>query len=164
MGLNDLLKDKKISGFSKLVEDGILGPATKNAIRQLQSKIGTTVDGLWGPNTRSKFKKSGLTAYKTGGLADFTGPAWLDGTKSKPELVLNQKDTQNFLILRDILSSFIKNPRNNTNNSGDNYFEIYINVDEIGSQYDVEKIANDVQDLIRRDSANRNVNVTGIKR
>lgn len=164
MGLNDLLKDKKISGFSKLVEDGILGPATKNAIRQLQAKIGTTVDGLWGPNTRSKFKKSGLTAYKTGGLADFTGPAWLDGTKSKPELVLNQEDTQNFLILRDILSSFIKNLRDNTNNSGDNYFEIYINVDEIGSQYDVEKIANDVQDLIRRDAANRNVNVTGIKR
>ena len=164
MGLNDLLKDKKISGFSKLVEDGILGPATKNAIRQLQAKIGTTVDGLWGPNTRSKFKKSGLTAYKTGGLADFTGPAWLDGTKSKPELVLNQEDTQNFLILKDILSSFIKNPRDNTNNSGDNYFEIYINVDEIGSQYDVEKIANDVQDLIRRDAANRNVNVTGIKR
>jgi hypothetical protein len=27
--------------------------------------------------------------YKTGGLADYTGPAWLDGTKSKPELVLD---------------------------------------------------------------------------
>jgi hypothetical protein len=29
--------------------------------------------------------------FKTGGLADFTGPAWLDGTKSKPEYVLNSK-------------------------------------------------------------------------
>lgn len=35
--------------------------------------------------------------YKTGGLADFTGPAWLDGTASKPELVLNATDTQNML-------------------------------------------------------------------
>jgi hypothetical protein len=35
------------------------------------------------------FKKSDVTAYKTGGLADFTGPAWLDGTKSKPEYILN---------------------------------------------------------------------------
>jgi hypothetical protein len=34
-----------------------------------------------------------LRGYKTGGLADFTGPAWLDGTKARPELVLNQRDT-----------------------------------------------------------------------
>lgn len=35
--------------------------------------------------------------FATGGIADFTGPAWLDGTKSKPELVLNSGDTQNLL-------------------------------------------------------------------
>jgi hypothetical protein len=29
--------------------------------------------------------------FKTGGLADFTGPAWLDGTPSKPEYILNAK-------------------------------------------------------------------------
>jgi hypothetical protein len=38
-----------------------------------------------------------LNAFKTGGLADFTGPAWLDGTKARPELVLNQRDTANFI-------------------------------------------------------------------
>lgn len=38
-----------------------------------------------------------LERYATGGLADFTGPAWLDGSKSKPELVLNSKDTENLL-------------------------------------------------------------------
>ena len=38
-----------------------------------------------------------LTTYATGGLADFTGPAWLDGTSSKPELVLNPEDTENLL-------------------------------------------------------------------
>lgn len=38
-----------------------------------------------------------VTKYKTGGLADFTGPAWLDGTESSPELVLNATDTQNML-------------------------------------------------------------------
>jgi len=31
--------------------------------------------------------------YGTGGLADFTGPAWLDGTRSNPELILNARDT-----------------------------------------------------------------------
>lgn len=35
--------------------------------------------------------------FKKGGLADFTGPAWLDGTSNKPELVLNATDTENIL-------------------------------------------------------------------
>ena len=31
--------------------------------------------------------------YKNGGLVDFTGPAWVDGTKSKPEAFLSAEDT-----------------------------------------------------------------------
>lgn len=38
-----------------------------------------------------------MTRMATGGLADFTGPAFLDGTFTKPELVLNPTDTQNML-------------------------------------------------------------------
>ena len=40
-------------------------------------------------------------AFKSGGMADFTGPAWLDGTKSAPEAVLNAAQTQAFLKLAD---------------------------------------------------------------
>jgi hypothetical protein len=36
------------------------------------------------------------THFKTGGLADFTGPAWLDGTKSNPEYILNAEQTKAF--------------------------------------------------------------------
>lgn len=49
------------------------------------------------------FKKSDVKAYKTGGLVDYTGLAQLDGTPSRPELVLNPKDTENFIGLRDAL-------------------------------------------------------------
>ena len=42
-------------------------------------------------------KNQVMLKYATGGLADFTGPAWLDGSKSKPEMVLNAKDTENIL-------------------------------------------------------------------
>lgn len=35
-----------------------------------------------------------LSGYATGGMADFTGPAWLDGTKKKPEAVLNADQTR----------------------------------------------------------------------
>lgn len=33
-------------------------------------------------------------AFASGGLNTFTGPAWLDGTKQKPEYVLNAEDTE----------------------------------------------------------------------
>lgn len=49
------------------------------------------------------FKKSDVKAYKTGGLVDYTGIAQVDGTKAKPELMLNAADTENFLNLRDAL-------------------------------------------------------------
>lgn len=42
-------------------------------------------------------KNQVMLKYATGGLADFTGPAWLDGSKSRPEMVLNAKDTANIL-------------------------------------------------------------------
>ena len=44
-----------------------------------------------------------MKAYKTGGLVDYTGLAHLHGTPGKPELVLNAKDTQNFMALTDTL-------------------------------------------------------------
>ena len=48
--------------------------------------------------------------YATGGLADYTGLAKVDGSKQKPELVLNQNDTQNFLLLRDYLRKISAKP------------------------------------------------------
>lgn len=44
--------------------------------------------------------------YASGGMNYRTGLAWLDGTPSKPEMVLNAADTANFLALRDSLRNF----------------------------------------------------------
>lgn len=54
------------------------------------------------------FKKSDVKAYKTGGLVDYTGLAQLDGTPRKPELVLDAKDTENFIALKDALRSMVE--------------------------------------------------------
>ena len=48
-------------------------------------------------SSSNSINKNLLSRFATGGLADFTGPAWVDGSKSKPELVLNSKDTENVL-------------------------------------------------------------------
>jgi hypothetical protein len=72
-------------------------------------------------------------------LADFTGPAWLDGTKSKPELVLNARDTENFIQLKNILGSLLgRSSTASTENNGDITYDIDINVESIGSDYDVD--------------------------
>ena len=89
-----------------------------------------------------------------GGLADYTGFAWLDGTRSNPEVVLDAEDSRNFIQLRDILRNF------GTSNSfgGETYIDVKINVDEIGSDYDVERLAEKVKDEIYRNAQYRNVN------
>ena len=105
------------------------------------------------------FKKSDVKAYKKGGLADFTGPAWLDGTKSKPELVLNAQDTQNFIALKDVLSDLMSsNFSSNTPKGGDNYYEVNIQVDELSNDYDVDQLAARVKKIINDDGRYRNVN------
>jgi peptidoglycan hydrolase-like protein with peptidoglycan-binding domain len=95
-------------GYGKLTEDGILGPATTKAIKQFQKEKGLTVDGIIGPKTLEALRKAlsgggkggggkgqikAIAKYKAGGLVDFTGPAWVDGTKSKPEAFLSASDT-----------------------------------------------------------------------
>ena len=99
----------------------------------------------------------GWTGFKTGGLADFTGPAWLDGTKSRPEIVLNQQDSANFIMLRDILADVLHaSPADTRSGSGDNYIDIQINVEEIKDDYDVEQMANKIRSMLYNDATYRN--------
>jgi hypothetical protein len=101
--------------------------------------------------------KKQLSTYKTGGLADFTGPAWLDGTPSRPEYVLNAAQTEKFFSLIDALEHYDTNSKNEKP-SGDNYFDIEINVEKIEDDYDVEQIADKIRRMICEDATYRNVN------
>jgi hypothetical protein len=112
-------------------------------------------------NIRQKIKNT--RKFKTGGLADFTGPAWLDGTKSRPEYVLNAEQTKHFFTLVDVLDGF-KNNESSSEKSGDNYFDIAINVEKLESDYDVEQIANKIRDMIYEDASYRNVNAINLIR
>lgn len=102
--------------------------------------------------------------YASGGLADYTGPAWLDGSKTSPELVLSPQDTENFLILKDVLANLINRGSSNDNSNGDNYFEIHIDVDKISGDYDVDQMVERVQQKIAEQSRYRNVNIINMMR
>ena len=108
--------------------------------------------------TNRKSTKGAAYKYKTGGLADYTGPAWLDGTKTKPELVLNAQDTRNFIALKDTLSSLQGRSFTNQSN-GDLNFDIDINVEKIDNDYDVKKVASMVKQEIVKSANYRNVNI-----
>lgn len=71
---------------------------TLAAIDQIPNTVGagdakTTIDGK---------------AYAKGGLVDYTGLAWVDGTPDDPELMLNSGDTQNILAAASVANSLDK--------------------------------------------------------
>ena len=123
-----------------------------------------SLNGISSPYIIYPNQKLKLPAYKTGGIADFTGPAWLDGSKTKPELILNARDTENFIILKDVLSGILKNASSIKPSSGDNYFDIDIQVDEIANDYDVDQMAERIKQNIYEDSTYRNVNAVNFLR
>ena len=137
----------------------------------VQSIVNDIVNSGWDDSYyRRKYGISSLSdysyyAFKTGGLADFTGPAWLDGTKAKPEIILNAQDSANFIALKDILASLLNvqgGGLNGTKN-GDNYFDIDISAN-IGSDYDVDRLAERLKQNIYNDGQYRNVNTINFLR
>ena len=98
-----------------------------------------------------------IKRYATGGLNTQSGLAWLDGTASSPELVLNARDTQNFIELKDVLTNLKSNGGLNLN-GGDNYYDIKVQVDSLGSDYDVDKAIDRIKARLAQDGAYRNVN------
>ena len=133
---------------------GTYGDKTVKAVKSFQKAVGVSQTGKVGDKTRKKFKALG---YKTGGLATSTGPAWLDGTPSKPELVLNARDTQNFIALKDVLAKAMNGMGDTSNTYGDILYEININVDKIEKDYDVDRVVDKVKKEIIKGAGYRNV-------
>ena len=140
----------------------VFGPKTAAQIRDLVNRGVGKMDGSSDVNnySYSKMKAKKWKKYKTGGFADYTGPAWLDGTKARPEAVLNAQQTQNFIALRDTLDSI----KGINAKSGDNYYDIHIDVDQISNDYDVEKMMEKMQKIIVDNASYRNVNAIDLGR
>ena len=105
------------------------------------------------------FIVSSAMAYKHGGFADFTGPAWLDGTKSEPEAVLNAKQTK---LFTSMVSSLERTTANNSNinsalgssyNIGD--INTNINVEKLDNETDIDRVARQVENRIMKSIRNR---------
>ena len=99
-----------------------------------------------------RLQKRNGRKYATGGYVDYTGPAWVDGTKAKPEYMLNSTQTAQFEKLVSILDSiFIKTPNYSTRNipsqetSKEAIFNFNIDVQKMSDDYDVDQLINRIQ-------------------
>lgn len=109
--------------------------------------------------------------YAKGGLVDFTGPAWVDGTKSAPEAFLNAKQTALIGDFAKMLEKVYLNipsmPAIDYDGTGGgsniSVGDIIVNVDSLSSDEDYEDMAARVMDTIA-DELTRNAVVGGIRR
>ena len=76
-------------------------------------------------------------AYKTGGMVDYTGPAWVDGTKSHPEAFLSAYQTEQIGALAGALDSNTVN--NVSGDSNISFGSINFNVASMSSAADGRK-------------------------
>lgn len=92
--------------------------------------------------------------FAKGGLVDFTGPAWVDGTSEQPEAFLSSEDTARIGEAAKILADipWMDRDTNNasvvTNNGGDVSVEINLNIDHISSDTDIDEMIQRVKDEI----------------
>ena len=145
-------KNLEAKGFNYNEIQGIIN----KLVAEGKVNSGAWVGAYYGIRNLSPYA---MSKFKSGGLADFTGPAWLDGTKSHPELVLDATDSQNFITLKNILAQLLNGQGIETIGSGggDNYFDIDISA-ELGSDYDVDQLADRIKKQIYDNGTYRNVN------
>ena len=93
--------------------------------------------------------------YAQGGLVPYTGPAWVDGTPSRPEAFLSADDTERIGQLTQLLenipffNSTIPSDNISTTNIGDTTIEVNITIENVSSDYDVDQAVERVkQDIV----------------
>lgn len=98
--------------------------------------------------------------YATGGMVYGTGPAWLDGTFSKPEAVLNAMQTKAFLSFTDDLAA-LRAEGGLSSSSSVVIDNICFNVESMSSVADGEKAFNAFVDKFKEIGAKQGISVLG---
>jgi hypothetical protein len=103
--------------------------------------------------SKSKYHVVGdkVKKFATGGLVDYTGPAWVDGTLDEPESFLSAEDTKRIGQAAELLASlpfFSGGSINNSVNNGDSLIEVHINIENISSDVDLDNALDKMKNAI----------------
>ena len=146
---NSGLSDEQLNLFLSIINS--LNRNNNNSSNRTGISIAGRPNGIWDVRQLK---------YATGGLNTTTGPAWLDGTKTAPEYVLNAEQTKAFLSLVNSLTSYSAT----STPLGNNYYNVQIEVDQLANDYDVEQLMNKMKRVIADDALYRNVNAVDLGR
>lgn len=153
------IEAQKVEEANKKKDDSFLGMgAILFPDKQVDQKIVEARD-YWQDEVNRlkaqiKVESSELNKYATGGLVDYTGPAWVDGTPNKPEAFLSAEDTARIGAAAQLLSNLpILNSSSIADNSyssnvGDTTIEVHINIENVSSEQDIDDMINRVRDDI----------------
>ena len=102
--------------------------------------------------------------YASGGLVDYTGPAWVDGTPGKPEAFLNANQTAMIASFTANLAKMISGKFPSSNVEAGSNCEINIDIGSIGADYDIDQAINKVKQEIVNSAQFRNVTLLNRRR
>ena len=168
---NITIKDEKMTWDKSVYQNKSLGsiaPAlSRTQQEQLAKDLKVYVSNLngetWYAETINRLKekiKSGsyidpsgnLQKFAKGGLVNYTGPAWVDGSPARPEAFLSAEDTKNIATFTNVLSNLLSLTPFKQNQSVDNSttttINVTVNVDSISDDYDVHNAVQKVKDEI----------------
>lgn len=107
---------------------------------------------------------SGAKKYATGGLVNYTGPAWVDGTPGKPEAFLNANQTAMIAAFTANLAKMVSGKFPSSNMEAGSNCEINIDIGSIGADYDIDQAINKVKQEIVNSAQFRNVTLLNRRR
>lgn len=107
---------------------------------------------------------SGAKKYASGGIVDYTGPAWVDGTPGKPEAFLNANQTAMIAAFTANLAKMVSGKFPSSNIEAGSNCEINIDIGSIGADYDIDQAINKVKQEIVNSAQFRNVTLLNRRR
>ena len=149
-----------LDGLRKKAEDNVYNAAALVRVAYTEQERGQA-DSAYriAINGRNLARMTGIQAYSTGGLNDYTGLAMMHGTPRKPEAVLNAEQTA---IFRDFVQAMMRLPTINFPNISGKSFDkpsdtfsidkIIIEVDKLENDQDLEELAQKVAKVFQRAS------------
>ena len=150
-------EDTEVLKHGILWPDGTVSPheTMQAAINSIEEILKSTPQSGRDGQLKAWTNAGNYQAFKKGGLVNYTGPAWVDGTPNRPEAFLNPEDTKRIGAAAKLLANLpIFNTTSNAENAvstniGDTSIEIHINVESINDDYDVDQMIERVkQDIV----------------
>ena len=150
----------------RMAEEG--NHTTSNNTKMSASQISQIVASALKKKPSSVSKATKQMKYATGGVVDYTGLAWVDGTPSKPETFLSAADTNllsNFLKAAHSLTFGLSSSSVRSNVSGAptvnvDTVEINITQAELKDDADLSKLSQDLSQKFLMDIARQSGNIS----